>query len=757
MRSSPSNAITSPPPSSSSSRQRHCRLRYLIAAGLSCLSFAAFKTLVQVHRKESSSFQELQIKDKSSFLPPPPPISPSIISDDVAVIARTTSSTRQGSVVSRLDDNKTNTTRLQPGNLTEQGSSTTSQKSATTRDKGTTSTVFPIDKPTMNVTSTTTASTSTTGVHPDPPIAPKPFATIQDVICHGCVHQVYKKSKNKYYYCGSLIENLMYPKKKTSIPLPLNEAASTVAQEYPEACGRCHPTTCNDSRQKHYLGYDEAFTTPISKAYTHYLPSVPNEHRFPQDLNSLQDYMAIPTNVYPNKLHLFEYNPSIVILPKRYQERFVASGLVNQPTYLASYRVTHINMCLRTQSRMKLYESYETYQKLPPTDHLGLAVLDANFQILKDVVVSWRSGSNFNSKKRLSEFQSWTSNPNNVDYRLFVLHDVIYLTMGIMIFPIEVTLNNNDGHNQTQEDKMDGYVKFRTVFNSEGGLQEEGKRGGLEVYGRRYASCTKVGTQQQGKNLQYFVDKNNNTVVDFYPSLTYPNPHDVRYVDLNSKCGSLRSDGGGGGGNDDNDDDSPKTSPTNSTTPVGVFRVIPSFGTIEEVKYPSLKQDQKLFTGDRGSACCVEIVAEDGTPYFLAVSHPKTIYPGKKLPAGVSSNSYLSRFYAFEQTPPYRIVAKTGKFCLGYAGDDASHHPIGDLTARQETRDVFSFAGSEYKCPRIHFVTGISDKADDSSKFILAYGVNDCLSRFVEINKQDVVTMLWPAKTALADASISTK
>jgi hypothetical protein len=46
-------------------------------------------------------------------------------------------------------------------------------------------------------------------------------------------------------------------------------------------------------------------------------------------------------------------------------------------------------------------------------------------------------------------------------------------------------------------------------------------------------------------------------------------------------------------------------------------------------------------------------------------------------------------------------------------------------------------------CPRIHFISGIAEKVGDDSKVILAYGVSDCLSRFVEVDKSDIAKMLW--------------
>ena len=46
-------------------------------------------------------------------------------------------------------------------------------------------------------------------------------------------------------------------------------------------------------------------------------------------------------------------------------------------------------------------------------------------------------------------------------------------------------------------------------------------------------------------------------------------------------------------------------------------------------------------------------------------------------------------------------------------------------------------------CPRLHFVGSLIDKAGDPSKVIIAYGVSDCLSRFVEMDKAEIANLLW--------------
>ena len=47
-------------------------------------------------------------------------------------------------------------------------------------------------------------------------------------------------------------------------------------------------------------------------------------------------------------------------------------------------------------------------------------------------------------------------------------------------------------------------------------------------------------------------------------------------------------------------------------------------------------------------------------------------------------------------------------------------------------------------CPRIHFVSGMSERANDPSKVLIAYGLNDCVSRVIEIEKEAIVEALFP-------------
>ena len=196
--------------------------------------------------------------------------------------------------------------------------------------------------------------------------------------------------------------------------------------------------------------------------------------------------------------------------------------------------------------------------------------------------------------------------------------------------------------------------------------------------------------------------------MEFYPK----NPHQLFVMDLEAVCGRSRQIGIQGSMND--------------TAPA-------SFATIDEFKQNIPFQ---ILIADRGSACCATIHDPQGNELFLGVSHPKTPFPGKNLPEGIEKNTYFSRFYVFEKASPYNIVQRTGAFCLGYPKEE-TQNPI------YPNHKEMWIIDDLMECPKIHFVTGIVDKVGDDSKVIVSYGISDCISRFIEIDKSEIVKMLW--------------
>jgi hypothetical protein len=51
--------------------------------------------------------------------------------------------------------------------------------------------------------------------------------------------------------------------------------------------------------------------------------------------------------------------------------------------------------------------------------------------------------------------------------------------------------------------------------------------------------------------------------------------------------------------------------------------------------------------------------------------------------------------------------------------------------------------GEPDNCPFSKFVSGITEKAGDPSKVIIGYGINDCISSFVEVDNSELVLLLF--------------
>jgi hypothetical protein len=85
-------------------------------------------------------------------------------------------------------------------------------------------------------------------------------------------------------------------------------------------------------------------------------------------------------------------------------------------------------------------------------------------------------------------------------------------------------------------------------------------------------------------------------------------------------------------------------------------------------------------------------------------------------------------------------VSQTGAFCLGHSEEEHTRNPMWNIS-----NTVMMFPDKMGHCPKIHFITGISEKVGNDSKAIIAYGVSDCLPRIIEVEKSEIATMLWNA------------
>jgi hypothetical protein len=90
-----------------------------------------------------------------------------------------------------------------------------------------------------------------------------------------------------------------------------------------------------------------------------------------------------------------------------------------------------------------------------------------------------------------------------------------------------------------------------------------------------------------------------------------------------------------------------------------------------------------------------------------------------------SATPYASNFYAFEQTPPYRVVIRSGALCLGFGRGRVNKI----ITPSSFVPGLY--LEKKKDCP--HLISSMTEKAGDDS-VIVGY-INDCVPRFVEIGK----------------------
>jgi len=387
---------------------------------------------------------------------------------------------------------------------------------------------------------------------------------------------------------------------------------------------------------------------------------------------------------------------------------------------------------------------------IPNENYLGISLMDVELSVLVDTTVDLKCIQNYQDSRRLSF-------PDYNDFRVFNLGEQLFISSMEFISPIRLSLpeffttrNQADEHPQIPKN----FVEIPPAFNASDPASGEHTMNNspLRVWARTYSSCP-VGASDNPKhpkrrgthkNLLYFGGNITSAKVLFYPR---HNPNDIRNVNLKKPC-NLRMRQA------EEQMDNVVPAPN---------QPLASFETIEAIKYPNHTLGD-LFMADRRSACCTRVKSksnrrairsppqnDNDDELLVAMVHPKTIYPGKRLPTGVIPNMYLSKFIAFLPKEPFAIVARSGMFCLGnprHGTDEPTKNPL------QYAKLIpLRFANETYDCPRIHFATGMVDTPrpntresnntdDEKDSVIIAYGVSDCLSRFVKIPKTEIIRML---------------
>ena len=138
---------------------------------------------------------------------------------------------------------------------------------------------------------------------------------------------------------------------------------------------------------------------------------------------------------------------------------------------------------------------------------------------------------------------------------------------------------------------------------------------------------------------------------------------------------------------------------------------------------------QKLKKDGRGTACCIDIEVKEDTvseTYKVGISHSSSNY------------EYVSRFYAFNaKRPPFELVALSGPFCLGFVNRERDRNAESQIYVLTDKKRL-----GKYDCPKISFLSGIIDFQKDPRYAVISYGVNDCYSRSIVVEKRKIVSLL---------------
>ena len=519
--------------------------------------------------------------------------------------------------------------------------------------------------------------------------------------------------------CGKLIYDKIKETKHFNITLKLTDAATAVATKYPQACHRCHRDACTSrDDQRHYWRFDERAPS-VTYARTHFL-DIPSHFRVPYLTNdNITKYFDDGANRIPNRTFLFEYNPTLAHLPK---DQIPANLDQNQWYYLGIIRLASVHDCFTEEQRWLQDPEHKIY---PGKELLGFVILDTQLNILQ---------------------QSILYHVNFIDHRLFNLNGQLFL--GYMHHLSRLWLN------PPQDSFGVDTGKIHKLSNGAGMPRRD-----FPVYIEKQRLCG-WSPLCRGKNFNYFVDDNNTIMVETKPM----GSHVVEPVPLDKPCPTqkrqdilsieeeialtrLYQEG---------------RNHLNDTT-VFLSSDIPaeSFVTEDEVYFPAHGIYRIPLSPERGTACCVRIPDprqhqhdNNHTDYLLmGVSHVKfphwKHYMQQRNATGVdyAVRGYLSRLYAFEPVPPYRLVARSGKFCLGLPA--SAREAMENPNNRYLERRLQHFNHTQLACPLIHFVTSIVEAVDDNQQVIISYGLNDCVARMAKVQKSELVQLLFPQSVPL--------
>ncbi|KAL3790815.1 hypothetical protein HJC23_004716 [Cyclotella cryptica] len=624
---------------------------------------------------------------------------------------------------------------------------------------------------------------------------------IHSPICGAC----YRGKSRSGTPCHDIVEKYI----KTSGFQGSFVDAATLAGRKQHECELCDPQKCH----AHYLhahdtGFDSSSSSTNSNT-THYqykywrfdrvypkftnpttltLSSIPSHLRIPP--SRFHDIATFFEERYNSSLgqntsgldFLVEYNPGIVTLPPN-----INKYLPKEAAYLISMRVTPANNCFPADAYSSLPKDVWTAVYHTTINHLGLALLDENYDMLPGYDVIIEIDRQLNLRREMKK--AGDVSPTFMDYRIFLLNGEVYLHANADTTSVTKIKLRAKGFGDDADSADNNTSATKDPSDDEAGKPYRNFKL-TNLYG---GDLLQVSMEHQFNTLWSGGVNGKNYALFGIPNKTHPDAEDAVYAEIDiiprhrvhrvildeyehislrrvfeylwkpgtSKSRKFQYDKVNRRsmktvGNITESDDAP----------------LPSFFNVDAVWYPGSKAPFK--ESAHGGACCVEFSVDDINMGGMRNTHHESLLVGiahTKVPWRpwytratqeekdlLPHTHYVSLFYAFDPRPPFQLRARSGYFCLGFvppssfentlpSSERGRFNPHNILTRNRPLKQH----NITFDCPQMHFVSSFAQKANDATRVVIGYGLNDCTGRLVEVRKEEVVRLLFPEVDMLVE------
>ena len=484
----------------------------------------------------------------------------------------------------------------------------------------------------------------------------------------------------------------------------------------------------NSTTLKH-IRFDDALSSFNEKATGKVLslPCIRHRHYPKDEVSSFEYFLVSRSRTNIDDQPLYEYNH--MLFPLYSSSYYLSEKLLSDLTgkgregfsdwdivkYVGVFRVTNHCNCFGALN-IGVAKNFSNY--------LGVALLDNDLNIISgsDIVLNINVGLGFGKKQNLQDCQL-VAGPrieSNIKER-----DQLFLLCNSYFVPVRLVRRN----------PME-MLSDDSITNMYGGGLEFKF---LETRFIRPSGNFLLGVVLQvgAKNLHIF-EASGRFYLELWPSA----PHSTREISLTLPQGK--------------DWREYNPFPSNVFETSGI-EPIPTFNAPTE-SLAGINQTQQ----PRGTACCISLTSSKFGEVYVGIAHDRTdedrtFNSGKYSFQHSEWVSYVSHFYAFKPTPPFDIVAKSGKFCFNWPQVNETGV---DNQAFAEASKIFNFkfgrqnvhrnlvlGGIHYNCPRIQFPSGIAEKVGDEDIILISVNVNDCYPRTISVPKDEISKLLFVYQT----------